>query len=452
MRLDTHLRLPLNHPDGEKIAERLTRSNPEYTQALRLGFSTHGKPRVIREYTTTDTHWIFPRYWAKAVSNREQIEDRTAPGVSEDMGRPMVPRDYQVDPIDRAVSVLREDYGVTLKGAPGLGKSNVGIAIAQRLGVRTLILVHTEFLLDQWVDRIRDFTGVEAGRVQQDVYDVDKPFVVAMVQTLHSREYPQEFYTMFGLVIGDEIHRYSAETFVSTIQKFPARYRLGLTATEKRKDGLEWIFFSHIGPVGVEMSRDMLKPTVYRVNTNTESRDPNALRHRGKPSFTKAVSFIVEDEGRTALIAALAVDAVENGRGKIIVFSQRRKHLEVLQEYYVAQCEARGLNDASEDWAFYVGGMTTEQREAAEKHRVLFATVSLAAEGLDIPELDTVILSTPVADTIQIVGRAQRTMEGKLKPIVIDIVDRYVPELMGSARKRLRQYQEQGWEVRDVRD
>ena len=86
-----------------------------------------------------------------------------------------------------------------------------------------------------------------------------------------------------------------------------------------------------------------------------------------------------------------------------------------------------------------------EMRQGTKRY--LFATYSLAKEGLDIPRLDRLFLTTPQKDyavVTQSVGRVARTCEGKSEPIVYDYVDDKMQYLVRTYKKRCTTYRKLG--------
>jgi hypothetical protein len=118
----------------------------------------------------------------------------------------------------------------------GMGKTVCGIYVACKLGVKTLVLVHKNFLITQWAERIRQFTDARVGTIQQTRVDVDeKDIVLGMVQSVAMREYDPRIFADFGLLIVDEAHHMAAQVFKGAVLKIPSRTVLALSATPNRK-------------------------------------------------------------------------------------------------------------------------------------------------------------------------------------------------------------------------
>lgn len=317
-----------------------------------------------------------------------------------------------------------DTYGGVLRASPGWGKTVWTCAVVASLQVPTLIVVHKEFLADQWEQRIAQFLpNARVGRAQQDVLDFHgKHIVIGMVHTLAAREFPKAFLDWPGLVVTDELHRIGAPTWAPVPPRFSARLRLGLTATPRRKDGAENVFWYHIGPILFDASEKRMKPKIRRVYTDfrvvkTERFNP-AMAPRAL-----LVRFLVSSVPRNRSIAEQIVLALKAGR-KPLVLSERLKHLDSLQEAILEACKLQQVCTPS--FGRYVGGQSKKQLAEAAKAQIVLATSQYAQEGLDIPSLDTLFLTTPLSDVEQATGRILRPCEGKKEPIVVDFRDDHV--------------------------
>jgi superfamily II DNA or RNA helicase len=296
--------------------------------------------------------------------------------------------------------------GGILQAPPGSGKTVMALNIIKRMGLKTLVIVHKEFLVNQWKERIQTFTpNAKIGRIQQNIVDIDgKDIVIGMMQSLSMREYP-EIYDKFGLVVIDEGHHLGAKVFHKSVVNFTAKYRLMLTATPNRADGCESVFEAHIGRLITKIEVYEMKPKVYIIHTGCFIKNdlPKEVM----------INILVGIPRRNDMIISYIKKAYENGR-KTIVFSSRIRHLEVL---------AKKISAVTTDWGLFIGNKSQKELELASKKKIIFATIQMAKEGLDIPDLDCVIFATPQSNVEQDVGRALRLLEGKKQPVVIDFAD-----------------------------
>ncbi len=295
----------------------------------------------------------------------------------------------------------------------GQGKTCTALAIASKMNRKTIIVVHKEFLANQWRERIAQFCPeARIGLIQGETFDVEnKEFVIAMIQTLCVRDHDPAQFSCFGMIIVDEAHHIGAPAFCKTMFKVYPEYTLGLTATPDRKDGLTRILYWFLGKPFYTMNQDTADLSVIRLNFDHPSfREGPMLNKFGKISLTHMVNHLVDLPERNEMILKYVLETVKRDR-KVLILSDRRAHCEWFHDKI--GCDISGL---------YMGGMSAEQHELASRKQVIIATFSLAYEGLDIPALDTLFLVTPHSDVKQAVGRITRS-SGKKE--VYDVVDNW---------------------------
>ena len=139
-------------------------------------------------------------------------------------------------------------------------------------------------------------------------------------------------------------------------------------------------------------------------------------------------------------IVKLLIDALEAGR-RVMVLSSRREHLNILHDMFKVETAKQQVRFTQ---GYYVGGMAEEDLRITATRHLILATFQMAQEGLDIPELDTLFLTTPKGDIVQAVGRILREHDGKKAPMVLDILDNDIPLCANLAKKRAKQYREMG--------
>lgn len=433
--LDSMLRVPVSRLTTHQYSETrklLELKTPVYSAAEGV-FDT----ALVRAYYE-DEHYIhIPRQWPGALRlmAKNQYEDRRSSGHPIDLSFRKSWRPGQQDFVRGLVDGVRaNDLGGIGKAGCGFGKTVSACGTLAALGRTTLVLVHKEFLRDQWAKEVKNFLGVDVGYVQGDQLDYEgRPVVVGMIQTLAQREFPQDFYRYFGLVLADECHRMAAPTFWQTITKFPARYYLGLTATPRRRDRLEKLFFWTIGKILAEGHGESLDCKVWKVlyQPNLHPRD---YSYRGNEMLARLINKLCEDQARTDMICRIIHRAVKKGR-KVLVLTDRVAHVEEMVLDMRRRFEQHGENYTAGN---YKSGKTKKaqaSRDTAAKATVCVGTWHMAQEGLDIPDLDTVVLATPRSDIEQGIGRVRRLLTGKREPVVIDITDQ-VPLLRGMNRRR----------------
>lgn len=375
-------------------------------------------PPKFRLYQETMRRMCVPRYYAELKGFPRGSSERLAPeartmrfsGTLKDATR-------QNEAATACEKAFSEHGGGILSLPTGFGKTTVALNLACRLGLKTLVVAHKEFLADQWIERIQQFVpGAKIGRIQADVCDVeDKDFVVGMLQSLSMKDYPPEVFAGMGLLIIDEVHHVSAPVFSRCLLKACCPYMLGLSATPHRKDGLFKVIEWCIGPLCFSVQRENQKQVVIETLTYRCDRYKQPLPSmRGMAiNMAKVINDMCADPERNKIIVDRVRECLGAGR-QVIVLSDRRGHCEHLTQ--TLGNSVAGL---------YIGGSSQETLKKAETKDVILATYSLANEGLDIPKLDTLILATPKSDVVQSVGRILREnhTEQKKPPLVVDIID-----------------------------
>lgn len=332
--------------------------------------------------------------------------------------------------IEQSVKLLKAGHDHILEAPTGFGKTYAGCSIANQMEQRTLIVVTKNDLIKGWKDTLTQLIGVdpaEIGHVQQDkqVYKGCR-FVIAMVHSLVCREYDEDFYGYFGMVIFDEVHRLGADHFVEACKLFPAQYRLGLSATPDRSDGRQDLFHAHIGPVMVKGNWVPMSPKILVKKTGWKV--PMVNRRIGgmwqkvpmpvEPAKMAPVNKAIgADIARNQEIATFVKSAYDAGRYTLILSDLIDDHLKPLFHY----CVHAGI--PGDDMGYYLGGMKTAELELTKKKRVVLATYQMVGEGTDVPHWDTLVMATPRANVKQPVGRVLRFLEGKKTPVVLDLVD-----------------------------
>jgi superfamily II DNA or RNA helicase len=402
-----------------------------------------------------------PREWGLDTYPDVEIEDRRSFGHP--FAAPRLPSpDHPavLDPVaqrrfmDEMLAMLEEFQSGGAHAGTGTGKTVVALRTAAKLGRTTLIIVHLERLMNQWVKEIHEKLGVPLDRigiVQGEKCQFEgKDVVVAMVPSLCSRRYPDEFYRWPGTVIYDEAHKMGSAEFARSVVMFPAVYKLALSATWNRKDGGHIIFEVHVGPVRVVSEAEALPMDVYVVDYNAGKR----VSAGGKNAHATLALLLARDNRRNEMIARQLVIAYQRGRTMLAV-SDRTEQLQMIRNRVIA------LGVPEEETGLFVsqkyvmiddpqakGGKRkskskidpAELARAQSKGRLIFATYGMMTEGIDIPRLDGGMDLTPRGQATQLVGRIRRPLPGKRRPIWMTIRDTCSVMALGYFKARLKDY------------
>lgn len=175
------------------------------------------KPRSVYDDTSsTDTRFkVFlesskkiyvPKYWGLSTFGIPD-EDKIQPPKEIQPTFIGSLRDYQLEPVRKFISCCNDDTkrGGILQLPPGWGKTVMALNIISKLKVKTLIIVHKEFLMTQWKERIQQYlSNVSIGIIKQNIIENDNDIVIASLQSISMKDYGEEVFKGFGLVAIDE--------------------------------------------------------------------------------------------------------------------------------------------------------------------------------------------------------------------------------------------------------
>ena len=303
----------------------------------------------------------------------------------------------------------------------------LSLNIISQLQKKALIIVHKEFLMNQWIERIKQFLPTACvGKIQGQIVDIDdKDIVIGMLQSLSMKDYPSTMFNIFGLTIIDEVHHISSEVFSCALFKLVTKYMLGLSATMNRKDGTTKIFKMFLGDVVYKGDRDEKHNVVVRAIdyvSNDEDFKKVVTDYRGQVQYSTMITKLCGFNHRSEFILRILVDLIKekkekNEKQQIMILAHNKN----LLKYLYDAIDVRNIATVG----YYVGGMKEAALKESEMKEVIIATYSMAAEALDIKTLTTLIMATPKTDIEQAVGRILREKHGS--PIVVDIIDEHQP-------------------------
>jgi superfamily II DNA or RNA helicase len=329
---------------------------------------------------------------------------------------------------------LQNGSGGILEVPCGRGKTVMGLKIISLLAKKTLIIVHKEFLMNQWIERIAEFLpGARVGKIQGPVFDIyDKDIVIGMIQTIYDKEYPANAFSSFGLTIVDEVHRIGREQFSRTLLKTITPCMLGISATVDRKDQLTKVLYMFIGNKIYSEARsaddEVCVRAIQYVSGDAEFNEV-AYDFRGSPKYSTMISKLCEFGPRSDFIVKVVGDLIrENPDNQIMILCHNRSLLTYLHD----AIEYRKIASTG----YYVGGMKQADLNETETKAIVLATYAMAAEALDIKTLATLVMVTPKTDIVQSVGRILRVKHEN--PIIVDIVDSH--DLFQNQWKQRRQF------------
>lgn len=361
-------------------------------------------------------------------------------------------RENQVDIVNKSIDYITKNNGGILSLPCGFGKTTISLYILCQLKLKTLVLVHKTFLLDQWIERIKTFTNATVGIIQRNKINVNADIVVGMIDSISMRDYDDDIFKHFGFVIYDEVHHLGSRVFSKTLQKTGAQYMLGLSATPYRSDGLTKILYWYIGEIfhkttTAKNKKVYVKFINYKTKNSLFVEKKRWFKDGIKPNIPVMISNLTKIPERTNhLVDIIYTLLTVCPDRKIIILSDRIQHLKDMKIEVDKKIELdvkNGLKDENEcKTFFYIGEMKQKERKEAETEGdILFASFSMAKEALDIERLNTVIFTTPQKDVIQAMGRIMRknSYDTGIRPLIIDFVDE-IPSFSRHRNKREKIY------------
>ena len=442
LKISSDIRIKNPTPTIQKwCRENLVLDNPEYYKKERLGKWTGNIPRSIFLYEQLGDELCLP------FGCVQDIWKMCCRGVSWSTEfQPIRPFHYDshinLYPYQQkaVVEAIKKKNGVLVMPC-GSGKTQSGLEFIAMVGGRALWLTHTQDLINQSRKRAESVLGhVGCGMITAGKVDIGEGITFATVQTMSKIDL-DKYKDFWDVVIVDECQHCAGSPtkvtqFYKVISKLSARYKIGLTATPHRADGLEKSMFALLGNIICEISREDVADTtcpikVEQIHTNWFPID-DVLSYDGTIDYAKVIDSLTHDQNRFDFI----LNYINGCAGGCLVLANRVEYLQRLQEGYIAKSiclSGAGQSKKSKE----------ERKEALRKLndgeiQCVFATYQLAKEGLDVPNLNYVIFATPEKDettVIQSAGRVGRASKNKSFGHVIDFIDDF-GMYKGWAKKR----------------
>jgi superfamily II DNA or RNA helicase len=394
------------------------------------------KPKIYKLYLHNSTQYFLPRFYGTAVFGPPAYNGLND-GLPITVECPQAPLPHQHVALEKLFRIFDRtkelgDGGV-LQLPCGYGKTYCAIKTMCHLGLVALIIVPTECLMDQWAEAITKMTAGKAriGIIQQDRMEVNQcDFVIAMLHSLCLKDYPPDLFLPFGITVFDECHHIGSETFSKAMMRVRTRFVLGLSATPVRRDGLSSVFHHFLGPLFHSEKRAGTNTvTVKKLILQSTTDHYAVVRMANGTKCTSAMTTnISKFPQRNDLIITVLRQVIAQGR-KVLVLSSRKEHLHDLKKRLDSAAIRTVLGEPLTS-GFYYGksGMNRKEHKRilaeSAKCDVVLGIDVIAKEGLDIPDLNTLVFATPAGmDIEQPVGRILRKFHKSLSPLVFDLVD-----------------------------
>ena len=443
--------------------------NPDFYKSQAMRLPIYDKPRIISTAEEREGYLALPRCCEddliELLDNAGaayEIGDKTFAGKSINV---CFNGTLRAEQIPAAEALLEHRNGV-LSATTAFGKTVIAAYLIGQRKVNTLVLVHTQALLNQWKVSLSEFLDInevlpelpkkrgpkkECSLIGQlgGTKNTLSGFVdIAIIQSLISGEEVREFVKDYGMVIVDECHHVSAVSFERVMKEINAKYVYGLTATPTRQDGHQPIIHMQCGPIRHQVDAK-------------EQAQKRAFDHYLLPRFTtyrsvadKGIAAVYKDlaenEIRNAYIIKDVHEALSNGRTPIIL-TERREHVLLLADRLTGHCKNVITLFGTASPKQRKETMDALQAVPENEPLVIVATGKYVGEGFDYPRLDTLFLALPIAwkgKVAQYAGRLHRNHPGKQEVQIYDYVDIHVPMLDKMYQKRLKGYAAIGYRVK----
>lgn len=452
MRVKVSNNIRITHPAPEIITwcqNNLKLANPDYAKKARMGFWLGNTPKDLYLYEIHGEELVIPYGCLKPLAPMLKdavVESDFKPSVSIDYGDNVPLYPYQEKAVEEAKNGL---YGI-LQSKAGSGKTQMGIALVKQFGKRALWLTHTKDLLSQSKERAERYMDKSLiGTITEGKVNIGQGITFATVQTMSHLDLSL-YKDFWDVIIVDECHRVCGSPtqlsmFSKVLNSLSARHKYGLSATVHRADGMIKATFALLGDIVYTVPDEAIADKVMRVGIKPIDTGIgiswDCLNTDGTLNYAKMINYLCKNEERTNLIAECIF---KDCRHSSLILSDRLEHLSNIID---------ALPFPLQEYAVMISGKMTSKKGKAEREQAiedmrtgekkyLFATYSLAKEGLDIPCLERLYLTTPQKDyavITQSIGRVARVCEGKADPVVYDFVDN-IRYLQKSFKKRCTAY------------
>ena len=384
-----------------------------------------GIGELVKAYTEDKKRIYVPKFWGMnrygpyaSVEYKTQKIDINFNGQL---------RDNQKSVFTSVKNFLEKNKGCVLILPCGFGKTIIAIKLMVYFSLKTIIIVHREVILDQWVNSIKKFTGITPGIVRGDRVETNRPIIIAMLASIGMKKYADSDFNGIQMTIVDEVHHIGSKVLSSALRKVGCEYSLGLTATPNRNDGLFNIVSWYIGESLCPYITDT-KISILVTAVKFERRtDEKFIKVKGK-GLVPAVSKMVTDLSRLSERNNIIINYINQMSkiSRVLVLSDRVDQLIQL---------SKGLNNL--DFVILTSKSTLKERNDIQTATVVLSTYGLSSEGLDVTGLTSLVLATPRKEIQQVVGRVTRDKSKVTR--ILDIIDTF-SLFLGQSYVRTRYY------------
>lgn len=443
----------------DELRNSFEHQNAQFHKERAMGYRS-AELRIIKTWkaeTLNGTPWMtFPR---GGLSRVRGILSRHGGMVARDMREAGQEIEWpETEPMslwpfqEEAAEACIAKQNCILRAPTGSGKTRCGFGMVGKLKTPTLVVVTDGGLFRQWLTRAVDEFGLHpkhVGQIRGKKIDL-KPLTIGMSKTL-AKGMPPNVLSYFGAVMFDEVHRAAARTMFDAVDQFPAKYRIGISADESRKDKKEFLIYDLFGNVASDIPLQKLidekyvmdveirvVPTDFRADwygapepiseqIAFDIQEDTTESEEKEINFDRLLAEMAADEERNQLIYAVVKQEVKDGQ-QVVVMTWRREHCLHLDQQLAARKVRTGFLIGGDDYknAF----IATSDGLNSGRLRAAVGTYQAAGTGLDFPGMGVVAATTPIAGNRQffgqVRGRACRAKQGKTNARLYYFWDRHV--------------------------
>jgi len=438
LRLEDRIYLPqecLNKKISLYLKNLVSFENPQIKILLKLRKPIFGVDRILKDFEENEKYLILPRgvldkikvYFENSGLKYSILDKRKNEKSSKKLNLVFNPKEEQKFALK---NILKYDFSVCV-APPGFGKTFLASSILASRGLKTLVLVNKNILLEQWIERFMQYFNLDKkdiGFLAKSKNTLNGELDIASMQSLKNY---MSLIKNYSFLVIDECHHIPAFSFENIVKNFSGKYLLGLSATPMRKDGLEKILYHQLGNISYEhKSIKTFNNKAFIVKSDFSA---------DLPTFASLLTALCKDEKRNTLLCNLIL---KNQERKILLLSDRIEHLNVLSE------KLQNLGKKHLVLHGQLGKkLQNKAMSEASKAELILASSSFFGEGMDFAHLNTIIFATPIsfyARLVQYLGRIGRSKE---ECLAFDILDSSNAMLNSSFNKRKLAYKKMFYNI-----
>jgi superfamily II DNA or RNA helicase len=409
----------------DRLKEFATFDNPQIKILLSLRKPIYNTPKTIKGYKEDkkSSTLILPRGLMRDVI--ALFKEHNIYNGFEDK------RFYQKELFPKVVFSLRDEQEKAIQhiskkdfclcvAPPGFGKTLIGAKMIELRCANTLVIVHKNMLLDQWIERFITYFEMDKkdiGFLGKSKDTLNGKLDIATMQSLKNKP---ETIKNYSHVIVDECHHIPAVTFEKILQSFQGKYILGLSATPARKDGMEPLIFQQLGAIAYETKKTKTYNNKLKIVTTDFKSKVDV--------FADLITEIINNDDRNWLIIE---QILQYKNRKILLLTDRIEHIQNLEMLL----DGKGVQYIS-----IHGSMKKQEQQnnmkKVQNTNLVLATTSFFGEGIDFQHLNTIILATPISYYGRLVQYLGRIGRGGDDCLAIDILDNQNAFTLSAYRKR----------------